>query len=147
VAGSRSSIPYSAEFLSSPSCTKASTSPMTPPSRPTNATAETRLSLVALHAKGHAYQVTFTAAGSPRTSWRARLGAPNATIRWGRPMLPHAATLLLSVGDIMGFNSPEQFTSHSPLPVDGGERKLRLHSLPPLSCTQEGTPRTERPLS
>ena len=41
----------SAEFLSSPSCTRASTSPMTPPSRPTNATAETRFSLVALHAK------------------------------------------------------------------------------------------------
>ena len=39
-------------------------------------------------------------------------------------MLSHAATLLLSVGDIMGFNSPEQFTSHSPLPVDGGERKF-----------------------
>ena len=50
-AGSRSSISYSAEFLSSPSCTRASTSPMTPPSRPTNATAETRFSLVALHAK------------------------------------------------------------------------------------------------
>ena len=40
-------------------------------------------------------------------------------------MLSHAATLLLSVGDIMGFNSPEQFTSHSPLPVDGGERKFK----------------------
>ena len=41
-------------------------------------------------------------------------------------MLLHAATLLLSVGDIMGFNSPEQFTKHSLLPVDGGERKFDI---------------------
>ena len=40
-------------------------------------------------------------------------------------MLLHAATLLLSGGDIMGFYSPEQFTKHSILPVDGGERKFR----------------------
>ena len=39
-------------------------------------------------------------------------------------MLMHAATLLLSVGDLMGFNSPEQFTKHSSHPVDGGERKF-----------------------
>ena len=69
--------------------------------------------------------VTNSAAGSdPDSSGAARPGAPNATIRWGRPMLQHAATLLLSVGDIMGFNSPEQFTKHSSLPVDGGERKF-----------------------
>ena len=39
-------------------------------------------------------------------------------------MLSHAATLLLSVGDIIGSDSPEQFTKHTPLPVDGGERKF-----------------------
>ena len=39
-------------------------------------------------------------------------------------MLLHAATPLLSVGDIMGSDSPEQPTKHIPLPVDGGERKL-----------------------
>ena len=36
----------------------------------------------------------------------------------------HAATPLLSVGDIMGSDSPEQPTKHIPLPVDGGERKF-----------------------
>ena len=56
-------------------------------------------------------------------------------------MLTHAATLLLSVGDIMGFNSPEQFTSHSPLPVDGGERKFRLNSpAPPRGHGQSEAP-------
>ena len=45
-------------------------------------------------------------------------------------MLLHAATLLLSVGDIMGFDPPEQFTKHSSLPVDGGEHKFpRQNSL------------------
>ena len=43
-------------------------------------------------------------------------------------MLMHAATLLLSVGDLMGFNSPEQFTKHSFHPVDGGERKFSTSS-------------------
>ena len=39
-------------------------------------------------------------------------------------MLLHAATPLLSVGDIMGSDSPEQPTKHIPLPADGSERKL-----------------------
>ena len=39
-------------------------------------------------------------------------------------MLLHAATLLLSVGDIMGFDPPEQFTKYSSLPGDGGDRKF-----------------------
>ena len=43
-------------------------------------------------------------------------------------MLLHAATPLLSVGDIMGSDSPEQPTKHIPLPVDGGERKFFLFS-------------------
>ena len=34
------------------------------------------------------------------------------------------ATLLLSVGDIMGSDSPEQSTSTHPYPGDGGERKF-----------------------
>ena len=35
-----------------------------------------------------------------------------------------SATLLLSIGDEMGFNSPEQFTKHTHPPVDGCKRKL-----------------------
>ena len=89
----------------SSSCTRASTSPLTSPSRPQ--TPQLRpASPWLLCTQGHAFQVTLTAAGPSRTSRRARPGAPNATIRWGRPMLLHAATLLLSVGDIMGFDSP-----------------------------------------
>ena len=37
-----------------------------------------------------------------------------------------SATLLLSVGDIMGSDSPEQSTSTHPYPGDGGERKFSL---------------------
>ena len=54
-------------------------------------------------------------------------------------MLLHAATPLLSVGDIMGSDSPEQPTKHIPLPVDGGERKFdRL-----LNCRIGGSNRWE----
>ena len=101
-AGSRSSIPNSAEFLSSPSCTRASTSPMTPPSRPTNATAETRFSLVALHAKdthikSHSRPQDRPrhpgAAGSVHPTRRSGGGGPCSCMR-----LPHCSPLGISWG-------------------------------------------------
>jgi hypothetical protein len=42
-----------------------------------------------------------------------------------------------------GEGQPGELQRLSCVPSQG----LRLHSLLPLSCTQEGTPRTERPLS
>ena len=117
---------HSAEILASTSCTGDSTSPLTSPSRPSNTTAETRFSLVALHAglsSSHRLRPQ-----APTRTPPARPGSVHPTRRTGGggPCFGMPATLLLSVGDIMGSTSPEQSTSTHPYPGDGGERKLGM---------------------
>ena len=92
----------SAEFLSSPSCTRASTSPMTPPSRPTNATAETRFSLVALHAKDTHVKSHSRPQDRPRHPGAAGSVHPTRQSGGGGPCscmrLPHCSPLGISWG-------------------------------------------------